>query len=65
MKNKPLTTVEGKFTIVKEGKVWYFVPTEKKKSDMPVGPYFDVNDALDDAQHMENDYLSHNKRSKS
>jgi len=54
MKNKAITTVEGHYTIDKKGKFWYY--TSINKPSMPVGPFFSADEALDAAQHLENDY---------
>ena len=56
---KYATTVEGHYTLAKGGKSWYFVPTDKKRSAAPVGPYKTSDLALEAAQHFENDYHKH------
>lgn len=57
----PIRTTDGHYEVRKKGKWWYYYPADKTKPQMETGPHFSVADALEAAQHFENEYHRHKK----
>ena len=54
-------TTGGHFTLAKRGSDWYYVPTDRDHPAKPVGPFEDQDEALEAAQHLENEYFRTSK----
>jgi len=51
-------TTGGHFTLALKGKKsWFYVPTDPEHPALPVGPFPTPDQALEAAQHLENEYF--------
>ena len=55
------STTGGHFTLATRGSDWFYVPTDKDHPMKPVGPFEDKEEALEAAQHLENEYFRTSK----
>lgn len=49
-------TSDGHYTVARKGKKFYYVSADPNHFIEPVGPFKTEDEALDAAQHLENDY---------
>ena len=57
-----MLTAEKHYQVIRKGKKFYFEPTDKDRWVANVGSFNTAEEALEAAQHFENEYHKHKKK---